>query len=129
MSKTLILGLGLALFAATAASAAPGKKAVKADPRAFDGKWSIEVLTERGDCDRAYRYGIRIENGQVRYDGGGEFNVEGRVSGAGAVKGSISRGESRADVVGALSGDFGKGTWATKGSSACGGSWNAEKRG
>ena len=128
MRKSLALGLAFALTA-SAVSAAPAAKLSKAvDPRAFDGKWSIEVITERGDCDRAYRYGIRIENGEARYDGGSEFDVSGRVTGAGAVRGSISRGDARADVVGNLSGQFGTGTWTTSGSTVCGGRWVAERR-
>ena len=128
MRKSLILGVALA-FTATAVSAAPAGKANKGgDVRVFDGKWSIEVITERGDCDRAYRYGIRIENGEARYDGGTDFDVSGRVTGKGAVKGSISRGDNRADVIGTLSGEFGTGTWTTSGSTACGGRWVAERR-
>lgn len=126
MCKSLILGITLAL-AATAVSAAPAGKG--GNVRAFDGKWSIEVITERGDCDRAYRYGIRIENGEARYDGGSEFDVSGRVTGTGAVKGSISRGENRADVIGTLAGEYGTGTWSTSGSTVCGGNWVAERRG
>ena len=126
MSKSLVLGL-VAALAANAASAAPAAKVDRS--RAYDGKWSIEVITERGGCDRAYRYGIRIENGEARYDGGADFTVSGQVTGKGAVKGSISRGEDRADVVGALSDGFGNGTWTTSGASPCGGVWNAERRG
>ncbi|MFD0935904.1 hypothetical protein ACFQ12_12030 [Methylobacterium trifolii] len=126
MTRPLDLGL-LAALSATAVSAGPAAKAEKA--HAFDGKWSIEVITERGSCDRAYRYGIRIENGQARYDGGTDFTVSGQVTGNGRVKGSIARGADRADVVGALDGQFGNGTWQTAGATACGGVWNAERRG
>ena len=95
---------------------------------AFDGNWSIEVITEQGVCDRAYRYGIRIEDGQVHYDGSTDFTVTGQVTSGGAVKGSIARGDDRADVVGKLSRGFGTGSWTTNGSTGCGGTWNAERR-
>jgi hypothetical protein len=95
----------------------------------FDGRWSVEVITEQGDCDRAYRYSIVIENGQARYGGQEAFNVSGEVKPSGAVAGSISRGPDRADVNGRLAADgMGTGTWVTSGSRACAGRWNAERR-
>src|SRR5262249_49779943 len=36
----------------------------------YDGAWSVLIVTTRGDCDRAYRYGISIINGYIRYEGG-----------------------------------------------------------
>src|ERR1700733_9763518 len=35
----------------------------------FDGRWSVLVITESGTCDAAYRYGVAVENGVVRYRG------------------------------------------------------------
>lgn len=120
----------LVALALTLAAAAPPALAART-PRGlarFDGTWSIEVVTERGGCDRAYRYGIVIENGQARYAGGTDFTVSGRVQPSGAVRGSISRGSDRADVVGRLGDGAGSGTWTTSGARACGGHWNAERR-
>ena len=36
-------------------------------PDRFDGTWSVEIITEAGTCDRAYRYPVRIENGRARF--------------------------------------------------------------
>lgn len=126
MRKTLFMTPVATLLLGAIALPAGAVKLSKAD--AYDGRWSIEVITERGSCDRAYRYGVRIDKGEVRYEGGTDFTVSGQVTRAGMVKGSIARGEARADVVGALSQDFGTGTWQTHGASPCGGSWNAERR-
>ena len=121
------------LAAALALTLLPGALAPALAARGvgqFDGSWSVEVITERGDCDRAYRYGLVIEGGQVRYAGGADFTVTGRVQPNGAVRGSIARGGSRADVVGRLAtGGAGNGTWTTAGGRSCGGRWNAERRG
>ena len=117
--------LATAAFAALALSQAP---AAAAPAAAHDGRWSVEVVTQRGDCDRAYRYAILIENGQARY-GSSDFEVKGRVQPTGAVQASISRGADRADVVGRLTDGQGSGTWTTSGAKACGGVWNAERRG
>lgn len=120
-----LVALALAILPVTPgpAGARPARSVAQ-----FDGNWSVEVITERGGCDRAYRYGIVIENGQTRYAGGTDFTVSGRVQPSGAVRGSIARGSDRADVVGRLAGDSGSGTWTTSGDRTCGGRWNAERR-
>ena len=80
----------------------------------FDGNWSVEVVTEQGACDRAYRYAVVDQNGRARYGGPENFNVN---------------GQDRANVSGRLSGNTGRGTWSTSGGRVCSGYWNAEKRG
>jgi hypothetical protein len=95
----------------------------------FDGNWSVEVVTEKGACDRAYRYAVVVQNGRARYGGPENFNVNGQVSSNGSVSASISRGQDRANVSGRLSGNTGRGTWSTLGGRVCSGYWNAEKRG
>ena len=114
----------LAVLALVAGTALPAQAATK-----YDGQWSVEVVTERGDCDRAYRYGIVIENGQARYAGGRDFQVSGRVQANGAVRGAIVRGADKAEVVGRLTERDGSGTWTAAGGRTCGGRWNAERRG
>jgi hypothetical protein len=118
----LALTAALALGVATISGAA---LAQKANPN--DGTWSVEVVTQKGDCDRAYRYPIIVQNGAIRYGGPEAFNASGGVSSSGAVKGTISRGEQRAQVTGRVSGTRGNGTWQT--TTGCSGVWNADKRG
>jgi len=101
----------------------------QAQVRKFDGTWSLEVVTEQGNCDRAYRYSILIENGRARYGGPEAFDVTGQVRSSGAVSGSIAHGTDRANVTGRLQGAYGTGTWTTSGTRNCSGRWNAEKRG
>lgn len=95
----------------------------------FDGNWSVEVVTEKGACDRAYRYAVVVQNGRARYGGPENFNVNGQVRPNGSVAASISRGQDRANVSGRLSGNTGRGIWSTSGGRVCSGYWNAEKRG
>jgi hypothetical protein len=97
---------------------------------AFDGSWSVLIVTERGTCDRAYRYGVQIVDGNVRYDGGGPINLSGRVTPNGAVQVTVSSSGSRADGAGRLSRNAGRGNWRGRsGSEACSGYWEAERRG
>ncbi len=97
----------------------------------FNGRWSVEVVTERGECDRAYRYPVAVENGRVRYAGDAPFEINGRVAANGAVQGSIvaPQGQGRAEVRGKLDGGWGTGTWVARGRMNCSGKWVAEKRG
>lgn len=113
------------LSVACLGSAQAARKSV-AVPHAYDGNWSIEVITAAGPCDRAYRYGVKIENGEARYPGS-DFTITGRVAGNGVVKATISRGSDSAAVVGRLGRDgSGNGTWKANG--GCSGNWNAERR-
>ncbi len=98
-------------------------------PDRFDGTWSVEIVTESGACDRAYRYPVRIEGGRARFLGTA-FTIQGSVAGNGTVQGSISSGAGTADVRGRLRRDgFGAGTWVSSGTLECRGRWNAERRG
>jgi hypothetical protein len=121
---TLAGAVALAVLAGNLA--APAHAAL---PNKNDGRWSIEVITEKGDCDRAYRYSVLVENGKARYAGSEPIAVSGSVAPSGAVKGSIAYGENRAHVSGKLSEVSGTGQWTWSGSRTCSGRWNAERRG
>ena len=117
--------LAAAVFAAAFVSGA-----AQAQSNKFDGNWSVEVITEKGDCDKAYRWPVIVQNGRARYGGPENFNVSGQIAANGAVSGVISRGQDRANVRGRVSGGWGSGSWtASGGSRNCSGRWNAEKRG
>jgi len=114
----------LALLAFSAqASSAP----ISAGKGNFDGNWSVLIVTEKGTCDRAYRYPVRISNGRVGYAGEASFNVSGQVGGGGAVTVTVSRGNQSATGSGRMSSTDGSGRWATAGGE-CSGSWTAERR-
>ena len=94
----------------------------------FDGPWSVLIVTESGGCDRAYRYGIQIVDGQVIYRGGGA-NFSGQVARNGAVRVTVSASSGVANGAGKLGRDFGEGTWSGRSSSgACAGYWEATRR-
>ncbi|MCJ2071622.1 hypothetical protein MKK75_22945 [Methylobacterium sp. J-030] len=98
-------------------------------PDRYDGTWSVEIITDAGTCDRAYRYPVRIEHGVARFIGTA-FTIQGSVAGNGSVRGSISNGTATANVRGRLARDgSGAGTWVASGALDCRGHWNAERRG
>jgi hypothetical protein len=118
----------LAACAILAGSAVPVSSAPMGAARPnFDGNWSVLIVTERGTCDRAYRYPVRISGGSVGYAGQASFNVTGRVGGNGAVTVTVSRGDQSATGSGMLSSSDGSGRWRTA-SGECSGSWTAERR-
>jgi len=116
----------LAMLVAVAAAVQLPGSAAAATP--FDGRWSVVIVTDRGTCDRAYRYGIEIQNGRVSYAGENSFDIRGQVAHNGYVHVRVSRGSSYADGHGRLSREDGSGTWRGVGSSVCSGTWTAERR-
>ncbi len=91
-------------FTAVPAKALPG----------YDGIWSVSIITEKGDCDRGYRYPIRISH------------VTGKVAPTGFITVTVSYGSSSARGSGRLAGNMGDGLWA---GGSCSGTWTAERRG
>jgi hypothetical protein len=111
---------------AIACSMLPMEAATARTP--YDGSWTVLIVTQRGVCDRAYRYGIEIVDGFVRYDGG-MVNLTGRVTGKGNVRVTVAAAGSRADGTGKLSRTAGRGNWAGRsGNDICSGYWTAERR-
>ena len=95
----------------------------------FDGNWTVLVITESGTCDAAYRYGVTVENGTVRYRGESGIDVRGSVDDRGRVRVAIGRGEQHAEGTGQLSQDGGSGTGSGSASAnRCRGRWEAERR-
>ena len=124
--STIIRSTALAALAlaATPAFSAPTQQAPKAN---FDGNWSVLIMTQKGDCDRGYRYPVQISNGSVGYAGQASFNVGGKVGPNGAITVTVSRGDKSAHGTGTLSGAEGSGFWKT-GGGECSGTWTAERR-
>lgn len=118
--------LGAGVLALLCVAAVPDKASAQ---RAFDGQWSVLIVTQNGTCDRAYRYGISIRNGGVYYDGGA-VSFTGRVAANGAVSVRVSSGSAFASGAGRLSRNSGQGRWSGQsGGSRCSGYWTAERRG
>ena len=119
---SIVLAGTLAFCIATSASTAVARTN-------YDGNWSVLVITQSGACDRAYRYGVQISDGNLFYEGAAPVNLQGRVARDGSVRVSVAAGEQRADGSGRLFGDHGGGSWRGQGSAGtCAGRWEAERR-
>ena len=127
MTKSQNRNFNRAALALTALSFAGALSAIApaaATPN-YDGLWSVVIVTQKGTCDRAYRYPVRISNGAVQNDGPSLINVSGKVGGNGAVTVLVSAGDKSASGTGRLSGKVGGGKWS---GGECAGSWEAERR-
>jgi hypothetical protein len=111
-----------AILAATVPASAPAFARSN-----FDGQWSVLIVTQKGTCDRAYRYPVKIDNGSVGYAGDSSFTVSGKVGENGAVTVKVARGNQSANGQGRLSATDGSGMW-TAGTGDCSGTWTAERR-
>jgi len=124
-ARNAVLVLSGAIALSTSLWAAPAARA----RGSFEGAWSVLIVTDAGDCDRAYRYALHIANGRISYDDP-SFNVSGHVDPRGHVNVAVSAGSERANGTGQLSGDSGQGHWNGRSStSLCSGHWEAERRG
>ena len=119
----LARGCAFALVAASAMLAASATSNAAAPH--FDGLWSVSIVTEKGDCDRGYRYPIRISHGTLANGGDDPFTISGKVMPTGAITVTVSHGDKSATGSGRLAGDEGEGVWT---GGACSGTWSAERR-
>ena len=103
-------------FAATPAMALPN----------YDGLWSVLIVTEKGDCDRGYRYPIRITRGTLSNGGDTAFTIAGKVGPTGLIRVTLSYGNVSANGLGQLTDSVGSGSWN---SNSCWGTWTAKRRG
>lgn len=125
-SRNAIRSRAASALAAACFAAIVGVATPTAATPTYDGLWSVVIVTEKGDCDRAYRYPIRISNGALANAGDTAFNISGKVGGNGAITVTVSHGDKSATGSGRLSRTDGAGSWR---GGACAGSWSAERRG
>jgi hypothetical protein len=128
MARRVLLVHAYFFLAVVAAFVGTAPTAARAQA-GFDGPWSILIVTEAGECDRAYRYGVQIDHGRLVYDGTAGVELTGTVDRSGRVSATVQRGEQGAVGTGRLSGDRGRGTWRGRSSTGqCNGYWEAERR-
>lgn len=123
------IAAAIAITSTIVASAIIASTASFALPR-YDGLWSVSIVTEKGDCDRGYRYPVRISNGTLANAGDTMITITGKVAGTGAITVTVTAGGKSATGSGRLAGNIGMGSWTgswTGGS--CSGSWTAQRRG
>jgi hypothetical protein len=136
MSKLGVLTAVVTVFAvadlAATATAAPAQAAPKrvthARSHAFDGLWSVSILTQAGPCSASYRYPARIAGGRVTQASNDfSYQISGAVVASGAILVTVSQGGQSATGYGRLRGASGGGRWTASGNQ-CYGTWSAVRR-
>ncbi len=128
MTYSRVFSRGLIAAALAGAAALLTLPGAQAQP-GYDGLWSVVIVTKSGQCDAAYRYPIRITNGNLGNAGSAPINISGKVGKNGAVVVTVSAGDKSATGKGRLGGTSGAGSWSGNANGACSGIWEAERRG
>ena len=124
--KALSLTVGvLAGLAVASGAEATTKRA--ASPNAYDGRWSVMVITEQGACDRASRLSLGISNGRIEM-ADAMAAAAGTVDKRGRVAVRVMQGADVLAASGSLGAGSGSGKWRAP-SKQCAGRWEAERRG
>lgn len=92
----------------------------------YDGNWAVQLVTEKGDCDRSLSWDVGVAADRIA-DGGVFVKTSGVVDPHGRVTLTVMQGSDRVSASGKLSGAAGSGAW-TSPTRACSGRWLASKR-
>ena len=121
---SLTVGVLACLVVASGAEAAAKRSA---SPKAFDGRWSVMVITEQGACDRASRLSLGIRDGRIEM-ADAMAAAAGTVDKRGRVAVRVMSGGDVLAASGSLGAGSGSGKWHAP-SKQCAGRWVAERRG
>lgn len=135
MRRTLIvesvlagLTAALCLSPAIGGAVAQEQHAALVAPNKFDGVYAVDVVTEKGSCDK-YRWTVAVANGHVSSQsaGGEMFDVVGQIGRSGGVFLSFRGQNEIARAAGRMEGRSGGGRWSSA-ALLCSGSWHARRR-
>ena len=128
-AMTTIAVAGLLMANAATPSHADAQRHAPARSRAYDGLWSVSILTDYGPCDASYRYPARIVGGQIVPADNNNlgYQISGVVVASGAIAVTVSNGAASATGYGQLRGAIGGGRWQAD-NNQCYGTWSAMRR-
>lgn len=127
-SVCVAMAAGLWLSPGIDAATAQEQHAALMASNKFDGVYSVDVVTEKGSCDK-YRWTVAVANGRVSSQSGGEdlLNVVGQIGRGGGVLLSFRGQDEVARAEGHMTGKSGAGRWSSP-SLVCSGVWRAVRR-
>ena len=106
-----------ALFALSSAPAIAG---------GYDGQWAVQLVTEKGACDRSLSWDVGVAASRIS-DAGALMQTTGWVDPQGRVHLMVTSGGDKVAASGKLIGAAGAGAWASP-TCGCSGHWRASKR-
>jgi hypothetical protein len=131
MSMRLLPPLTCLCVALDAACAGPLLAQAPQAPQApHDGSWAIEIVTERGACERLYRYYVVVDGQVVRLrsmSGETSQDASGFVRADGRINATVGQPDDPVKVTGRLAATSGTGVWSAP-ARQCAGRWSAHKR-
>jgi len=92
----------------------------------YDGQWAVQLVTEKGNCDRLLSWDVGVAANRIA-DSGMFVQTTGAVDSKGRVQLLVVNGADRVAADGKLSGASGTGAWVSP-TRDCSGHWRAEKR-
>jgi len=92
----------------------------------YDGQWSVQLVTEKGGCDRSLSWDVGVAANRIA-DSGMLVQTSGAVDPQGRVRLLVINGSDRVSASGKLIGASGTGAW-TSPTRSCSGHWRAVKR-
>jgi hypothetical protein len=126
--RSIFAVMAAALLAASMTIPSDAASRYRIPSRAFDGLWSVSIITQYGDCNRGYRYPLRIVDGYItKADDDSSYGIAGAVGRNGVIGVTVSGGGQTATGIGRLTRNFGRGLWHTS-NGECRGNWTAERR-
>jgi len=96
-------------------------------PIGHDGVYAVQIVTERGACDRSYLWTIAVSGGRVSSTGSTPLEASGQINPQGIVSLAFRGFNEVAHVVGRMIGSRGSGTWSSP-TMACAGTWQAARQ-
>jgi hypothetical protein len=116
-----IVFVGLSVFLALS-----GPSAALAGAASYDGHWAVQLVTEKGNCDRSLSWDVGVASSRIA-DNGMLVQTSGAVDSQGRVTLQLTHGSDRLSASGKLTGGSGAGAWNSP-TRECSGRWRAEKR-
>jgi len=120
MKSKSVLPAALLLFACSSAYSS-----ARAND-AYDGQWSVQLVTVKGDCDRSLSWDVAVASSRIA-ENGLFGQAAGQVDSRGRVRLQVLSGADRVSATGALRGASGGGAW-TWPNRACSGRWSASRK-
>ncbi|MGH6823987.1 MAG: hypothetical protein ACREC4_10985 [Methylocella sp.] len=118
-------GLAATLIGVASAAHAQGGFATRQN---HDGIYAVDIVTQRGSCDRDYHWLIAVSGGRVSSAGDALMEASGKISRHGIVALAFEGFGQIATASGKLARRTGSGTWSSA-TMQCAGSWRATRRG
>jgi hypothetical protein len=103
-----------------------GVSAATAGASSYDGQWAVQLVTEKGTCDRALSWDVGVAASRI-VDNNMLVQTTGGVDSQGRVTLLMTHGSDRVTASGKLHGASGAGAWNSP-TRECSGHWSAMKR-